>query len=188
MVEVTIQGGQMSQLRKAVRNIENGVPRVLTPAINRSLESGRTTVRREIRKVYVIKQKDIPVTIKRANKSNLQGSVVIEQGMLPLSKFNVRPMFPTKRRRTVFAQVKKLGGMRKLPGAFVAEMPTGYTGPFIRAAGAGRLPVHKLLTIGAPIMASQPAVGPAVSKAMGETLAKRVDHELTRVLASAGGK
>jgi hypothetical protein len=101
--------------------------------------------------------------------------------MLPLSKFTVKPRGVTKRKRPLFAQVKK-GGGGTLGRAFNTY---GGGGPFSRTSET-RLPIKRLMTIGAPIMASQPSVGPETIKKMSETLGKRIDHEMKRVLASAG--
>jgi hypothetical protein len=187
MVAIQVDAKQMKHLRNVVRNIEKDVPKVLAPAINRALDKGRTTVKREIRKVYLIKAKDIPVVVHGANVNRLSGEVVIRQGMLPLNLFKVRPSGVQRRKhkKPVFAQVKRSGG-RIMRSAFVPANVGGYVGPFIRAAGAGRLPIHKLFTIGASIMATQPTVGPEVNKQMGDTLAKRIDHEIERVMAGAG--
>jgi hypothetical protein len=187
MVALQIDAKQLRHLQRVVRHIENGVPKVLAPAINRALDKGRTTVRRQIRKIYVIKSKDIPVAVKGASVSRLSGEIVLKQGMLELNKFKVRPSGVQRRKnkRPVFAQVK-VGGGAVMHGAFVPA-GVGYVGPFIRASGAGRLPMHKLLAIGAPIMATQPTVGPEVNKQMGDTLALRIDHEIDRVLTRAGG-
>jgi Prophage minor tail protein Z (GPZ) len=182
---VTIEARQMKQLQKALVRIKNGVPRVLVPAVNRSLASGQTAVRREIRKIYTIKQKDIPTKLHRARYASPEGHIRIDQGMLGVDKFTHRPMVRTSRRRDLFVQIKKgKGGFVKR--GFVTNR-IGY-GPFQRRSAAPRLPIRKLIAIGAPIMASQPTVGPAANKVIGDTLAKRIDHELKRVLASAGGR
>lgn len=177
----------MQKLTRALSNIQNGVPRALAPAINRALEAGRTTVRREIRKIYLIKQKDIPIKLFRANYTTLRGQLRIAQGMLDATKFNYRPRAVRrgKRQRPIFLQIKK-GGGGYIARSFVAST-RGFTGPFQRRSTAPRLPIRKLLAIGAPIMASQPTVGPAANKTMGDTLAKRIDHEIKRVMATAGG-
>lgn len=174
---------QLEVVRRAVRGIKDGVPKVIAPAINRALASGQTAVRREIRKVYSIKQKDIPTKVKRATRATLKGEIKIEQGMLGAEKFYYRPMFPTKYRKPLFVRIKKQGG-GFVKGGFVSS---GLRGPYQRTQAA-RLPIRRIITIGAPIMASQPNVGPAANKAMGDTLAKRIDHELERVLAGVGGK
>lgn len=182
MVALQIDARQMAKLVRAAENIKKGVPRVLAPAINRALSAGQTAIKREIRKEYLIKAKDIPTHLHRANFSSLAGEIRIEQGMLDITKFKYLPRAVQKRKnkKPLFAQVKKSGG------GIVARGFVSGEGPFQRRSFAPRLPIRKILVIGAPIMATQPKVGPAANKAMGETLAKRIDHEMKRVLASAG--
>jgi len=181
---LTIDARQMNKLVLALGHLKNGVPRALAPAINRALDSGRTVVKREIRKEYVIKASDIPVKVTRAHVSRLEGLITLRDSMLDLAKFKVAPRGLLQRKRVIRAQVKVTGG-GPLPGAFNTRLP--YPGPYIRK-GKSRLPIKKLLAISAPIMASQPTVGPAVIKAMGDTLDKRIDHEIKRVMSQAGGK
>jgi hypothetical protein len=188
MVEIDIDATQLKQLQKTLLGIKDGVPRVVVPAINRSLYSGQTTIKREIRKVYTIKYSDIPTKVQPAKRSpatgEAGGSVTVQQGMLELNKFAFTPRNPGTR-RVMYVTVKK-GRRRPIPHAFTQRMPgSGYLGPFLRK-GPARLPIKKLMTIGAPIMATQPTVGPAVAKEMGDTLDRRLDHELQRVLNSAG--
>jgi len=188
MVVINIDAPQMAKMIRAVDHIENGVPRVLVPAINRTLAKGNTEVKREIRKIYTIKAKDIPTKVRKASAFSgdvVGGDVTVKDTMLDLNKFQFTPRGVTrgKRQRPVKATVRKgAGGF--IRGAFIAAMPSGYLGPF-RRVGPERLPVKKLLAIGAGIMASQPTVGPAVNKAMGDMLDKRIDHEVKRVLAKA---
>jgi hypothetical protein len=173
----------MAKLQRALGNIKDGVPKALAPAINRALASGQTTVKREIRKEYLIKAKDIPTKVHRATRQTLSGQIRIDQGMLDISKFVYRPKAVQRRKnkKPLFVQVKKGGG------GIVARGFVAGTGPFQRRSAAPRLPIRRILTIGASIMATQPNVGPAVNKTMGDTLAKRIDHEIGRVMASAGG-
>jgi hypothetical protein len=182
-VALQIDSRQMAKLQRSLGDIKDGVPKALAPAINRALSSGQTVVKREIRKEYLIKAKDIPTKVHRATRSTLSGEIRIDQGMLDISKFVYRPKAVRrgKKQRPLFVQVKKSGGGIVKRG-FVTS-----SGPFQRRSRASRLPIRRILVIGAPIMASQPSVGPAVNKTMGDTLAKRIDHEITRVLASAGG-
>jgi hypothetical protein len=197
MVTLEIDTRQIAKLQRTLSGIEKGVPKALVPAINRALARGKTVVKRQIRKEYLIKARDIPVEVKRANRATLAGAVIVQQGMLGLDKFKLRPKFNlnqwyakqtgvritphaepkrVKRRKMLFAQVKR-GGGGVIPSAFY--IPSG--GPYKRIS-RHRHPIYKLKTIGAAIMASQPAVGPEVQKEMGDTLAKRIDHEMTRVL------
>lgn len=181
-VAMTIDTGQMRKLERALGHIKGAMPKAFAPAINRALAKGQTTIKREIRKDYLIKAKDIPTAVHRATFSSMKGHILIRQGMLDASKFRYTPKFRGPRNRPLFVQVKKGGG-----GIIKRGFVTGAGAPFQRRSTAPRLPIRKILVIGAPIMATQPNVGPAVNKAMGDTFAMRLDHEIKRVLASAGG-
>jgi hypothetical protein len=181
MLEIKIDAKQLLRLERTVRDIKNGVAKVLAPAINRALANGATTVKREIRKVYTIKAKDIPVKVKKASTNHPVGAVVLADSMLPLEKFQLSG---GTRRRPLRAVVKRgHGGIIK--SGFMATMPTGHTGAF-RRKGPPRLPIKSLLTISAPIMASQPNVAPAVTASMAATLSKRIDHEIKRIMDKEG--
>ena len=177
MVAVEINASQLRKAQKALGHIKNGVPKALVPAINRGLDAGKTVVKREIRKEYLIKAKDIPIHKKGATRSRLGGALVVASGMLHLDKFLVSGGI---KGRPLFARVK-VGGGGEIAHAFRWNLMS------FERVGTPRLPIRRLLTIGAGIMASQPAVGPAANKAMGDTVDKRIDHEIKRVLASAGG-
>jgi hypothetical protein len=186
MVAITIDPRELAKLERAIGHIKGAVPKAISAAINRTLDRGRTTLRREIRKQYLIKQKDIPVKVRRASVSHLGGEVRTDSGMLELAKFKITPKGVQKRahKKPIRAQVKKTSGGKLIKHGFVAQMPSGFVGPFLRKGGT-RLPLKKLLTIGAPIMATQPGVGPAVNKAMGEAFARNVDSQIDRFLKAA---
>lgn len=183
-VALQIDAKQMKKLERALGRIKDGVPKALAPAINRALATGQTTVKREIRQVYFIKAKDIPTAVHRATYSSMSGHIMVRQGMLDASKFYYKPLArqPNLKKTPLFVRIKKGGG-----GIIARGFVTDDKGPFQRRSSAPRYPIRKILTIGASIMASQPSVGPAVNKKMGETFAKRIDHEIKRVMASAGG-
>src|SRR5215471_5651907 len=187
MVDIVINAEDMRKLARIPDRIKDGAIKALVPAINRALDGGRTVIRREIRKEYEIKQKDIPMTVHRASHKGVayRGDIEIKDEMLDLSKFKVTPrgVQHSKRRRVIRVAVRK-GALKALPGAFNVQASSGYLGPFVRK-GHTRLPIKKLLAIGAPIMASQPSVGAEANKVMGDTFAKRLDHEIARVMTAA---
>ena len=180
MVTINIDPSQLKRLTKVLSHIKDGAPKVLSQSINRALNKGRTEIRREIRKEYVIKQKDIPIRVVGSTPIRLGGAIIIKDTMLDLGKFKIRPLGVQRRKnkRPIHAQVRTRGG-GNIPHAFMTTLP--YPGPFVRR-GQERLPIKKLVTIGAPIMASQPKVGAAANKAIGDTLAKEVDRNIKRML------
>lgn len=186
MVALTIDSKQLRKLERALGDIKGGVPKALRGAINKTLNTGRTVIRREIRKEYLIKQKDIPIKVHGASSGSAQigGFIRLDDGMMPLNKFKVQPRGVQRRKnkRPLFAQVKK-GAGGTMPGAFFIPA----TGPFVRVHGAARFPIKFLRTISAPIMATQPSVGPAANQAMGVALDKNIDNQIVRIMAQAGG-
>jgi len=183
MVSINIDAKQMEQMAKQVAHIKDGVPRVMAAAINRALSKGKTVVKKEIRKVYMIKARDIPIAVVRATFTRMNGHVLIQSGMLPLSDFPHTPRVRTARTsgKPIKVTVKK-GQGGKLRTGFLTTFKSGHIGIYKRI-GKEPLPIQELRSIGAPIMAAQPQVGPAASKAISETFAQRLDHEIKRVLA-----
>jgi len=182
MVQIQIDGRQIDKLVRVLAHIKNGVPKALSPSINRALNKGRTVVRREIRKQYIIKQKDIPIRVIGSTTSTLSGAIILQQGMINLGKFKV-----TGGRRGRGGKVQPLFAQVKVGGGGIIGRAFRLPPDIYARKGPSRLPIKKLLAIGAPIMASQPTVWPAVQKAMGDTLATEIDRNMKRVLAAAGG-
>jgi hypothetical protein len=186
MVGLTIDTKQMQRLERAIGHIQGGVPKAVAGAINRTLNKGRTEAKREIRKIYEIKAKDIAIRVRGASAARQKGEIRIEGGMKKLIEFKVRPKTLARkggRRRIITATVRR-GKGGAIPRGFIAKMSSGHIGVFTRA-GKERLPIGERLSIGSPIMATQPTVGPAVNKAMGDSLAKHMDQQINRVLKGA---
>jgi hypothetical protein len=186
MVAIQIDARELQKLQKQIAHIKGAVPRATSIAVNRALNKGRTEVKREIRKIYEIKAKDIPVQVVGASVVRPYGYVTLKQGMLDLNKFKVQPKGVQHKtpRRPIKATVRRgRGGM--IAHGFVAAMPSGYTGPFVRV-GKSRHPIRKLLAISSAIMASQPSVAPAVEKAMTDTMALSMNQQIKRILKPKG--
>jgi len=181
MVQIVVDSRDLLKLVTSLDKVKNGVERALAPAINTALANGRTVIKREIRKQYTIKAKDIPITLHRASYKHLVGEFRIDQGMLPLEKFELHPRGFTHKRKLIFARVKRGKGGYLRHNAFF--IPRG--GPYHRL-GPERYPIAKMVTISAAIMASQPEVENATRESMGFTLEKRINHEIERVLATSG--
>jgi len=183
MVEIELDAGAVKKVIKTIGFIKNGVPRVLVPSINRAVNHGRTVMKREIREDYTIKAADIPVRTRYANPLNLGGAVWIKQGMLGLEKFKHTPKNPPKHPRMVHAEVR-IGKGGNIPHGFVQRMPNAFVGIFTRV-GKARLPIKRLLAIGASIMASQPHVRNKVISEMRSTFVRRMDYHMERLLKAA---
>lgn len=179
---ITVDANQLRKLERLLGHIKDGVPKALSGAINRTVNKGRTEVKREIRKVYEIKAKDIPVRVVGSSRTRLSGAVIVADHMLALKQFRIRPPGVQRARKRIITATVRKGKGGAIPHGFVAQMESGHIGVFTRV-GKSRLPIRERLAIGAPIMANQPSVGPAVNKAMADTLAKAIDQQIKRVQA-----
>jgi hypothetical protein len=182
---IVIDTRELARVRRRLGKVKGGANKALSQAINRTVRSGRTELSRGVRAVYLIKQKDLYSTLKIRNASpgNLGAEIrSTYSGMLKLYDFKVSPKTPNSGQR-VHAQVR-VGGGGSISDGFIGQMASGHIGVF-RRSGPSRLPVQELRTISAPIMISQADVSEPVGQKMDETFKKRIDHEISRLLAGA---
>jgi len=116
-------------------------------AINRTLPLARKRERQAIAARYNLKLSEINrhLVLRRASarKGKLSGEVAARGKRVPLIRFKggtKRPFSEMRNRPRVGARAKVLtqGRLKIIPGAFVARMPSGYVGIYIRAAkGSG---------------------------------------------------
>ena len=192
---ITVEAGDLHKTAKALAHIKGATPKALALAMNRAIKKGRTELSKETRKIYTIKQKDLYSTLTLQNASG--GSLGAEirsrySGMLKLYDFKVAPRGVQRRGRRPVTATVRVGGGGTMAGGFVARMPTGHLGVFIRSSGS-RMPskpwkesINELHTISAPIMVSQPEVEGPTQEAIQAEFSKRLDHEIKRVLKGAG--
>jgi hypothetical protein len=139
---------------------------VINKATVRTLNKVATTIRatasREIRNAgYGLKAATIKnqLTIKRAIRGNLVAMVIASGRPIPLIEYNAR-----QTAKGVSVLVKE--GRKIIAHAFIATMPSGHTGVFIRKGKDHRKKVlnGRTLWTGLPI---QELFGPGVPKAFG---------------------
>jgi hypothetical protein len=180
---ITVSAEKMEYAERMLRNIPGAAKRAAANAINRASESARTEAARKVRELYYIKQSDVTSTIKlyRATPEDLSSVVVSRGNLLALSKFRVTPSQPQpNRRRPIIVRVKRgSGGI--ITGAFVARMSSGHIGVFNRI-GKTRLPIIQRYGPSVPQMLGNPSVTNWVEQKAYETLDKRLDHEINRIL------
>lgn len=181
MIELTAE--QIEKAERALENIPDGVPKVIVRAINRAAESARTEASRKVREKYYVKHSDVISTIKiyKASPADYSATIISKGHVLALPKFRVTPREPEpKRKKSIIVRVKR-GGGGPLPGAFVAQMKSGHVGVFKRV-GKPRLPIEQKYGPSVPQMLGSPSVSQWIEEKAQETLEKRLDHEINRLL------
>lgn len=174
-----MEGYQRDTLDKAVVN-----------ALNRCAEMAKTEAARQIKdKGYNFKASKIKevIAIKRASTGHLTATLRVKRKPTPLIDFDARQ---TKKGVSVKVQKKRA----VIEHAFIATMPTGHRGVFVRKDGGKRIYRHK----GGKVVSSQlpirelygPSVGgayaneqiqAAMARSIAENFEARLRHELTRL-------
>lgn len=113
------------------------------------------------------------------------GTVTFAGYKLPLYRFNVTPTLPIQRAE-VKAAVMRGNGQTPFAHAFIARMKSGHTGMFERETGRS-FPVTEFMAQSTAQMAGNEEVLEQVSEKAQETVNKRIEHEITRILNGYGG-
>lgn len=167
--------------------------------INRTIgdfkSRGPGWVSQEVVKEYNIKKKDVNETkkgVKNAGKIRVGGvsldniEIIYQGRLLTPTHFSMKP---TARPAgnvpyVVSAQIKKSEG-RKALGSKVFLAKSGGEGttqiPFQRV-GAARLPIKPIKTVSVPQMITNETVSENIHKRISEELAKRLEHNMNRIL------
>lgn len=165
--------------------IKGALPKVQSNAINRSLVSARAEAVRSVRQEYAIGADAVRKTIvvRIASMANPVGCILSSGSPIALSKFDVSPKRPQggKNQTPVTVRVKLAGGRKPIKHAFVAKVSSGHIGVFIRA-GKKRYPIKQLYGPSVPQMLGSEKVSKKIEAKAMETLDKRLDHEINRVL------
>lgn len=184
MIEITSE--QIDRIHTLLGGIKNAPQKVLYNVLNRTVTNVKTTSSREVRKTYKIKSSDLTarqnVRISKAGPSNLEASIEFGGNMIPLMKFDVTPKQP--QRKAVSASVLTSGGKKQLIHAYVANLKYG-VGVFERETSK-RESSRELYGPAAAVMVDNKEVLQKVQDNAIETIDKRVEHEISRILNGYG--
>lgn len=189
----------VDEVERRLSQITDKSKLVMMRAMNRTASTIATTEKREVSARYFITQKSVAETlrIEKASTSNLSAKVVSKGKRMGLEKFKVSPLRPVKMTkggkkspRVYKAAVRKNQGLKLLSGIdvdgktnkpFVAIMKNGHAGVFFRET-LKNYPIKSIMGPSVPDVAGSKAVMEVITKKANETLEKRIEHELSRVM------
>lgn len=128
------------------------INRAISSTINKVATQTRTAISKEVRTVYNVKAKAVKdaTTLRRARVGDNEAFVFGTGKRIPLRDFGAR-----QTRIGVTVKVKKAGGRKRLPSAFVVQSIGGNV--FLRETRR-RLPIRKLVGPAIPQMITSPDV------------------------------
>lgn len=177
---IEINAKVIKDVERRLGQYKSKAPIVLYLALNRAASNLNTNLKRETRKRYVIKQKDIKLAVTKASRFKLSAVVKSEGERIPLDKFKVSPNVPRHKNppKSLKVQVKK-DGIKELFHAFVVNINGNKV--FERRDKA-HLPIDKLFGPAIPQMIRNKETVEYAEKEAIKTYEKRLDHEIKRVL------
>lgn len=140
MVQVDIRIDPVSwrRMRRLLAAVPQGMPRVVSRAINKTAVSARAKVVRALAGLTGLRQKDIRdrMRIRKATYRRWWARIHISPRRIPLIRFGARQ---TRKGVTYRGEGRK---RQLVPGAFIATMPGGELGVFKRSTGQS-LPIYE---------------------------------------------
>lgn len=180
---IEIRNEQIERVNLILGGIRKAPNKAFYNAINRALSTVRSKSGKAIRETYRIKQSDITsnqnMKLKRASISNLEGKIEFAGGVIPLMKFKVTPSEP--KRKSVSVSVLRTESAKRLQSAYVANLGKYGVGVFERATSK-RASSQQLFGPSTAHMMSNDNVLQKVEAAAQETIDKRIEHEISRIL------
>lgn len=149
----------------------------LVRALNKMAEQVLVAGSREVRKAgYNLKAADIKraMRVKRASQGNLTATVIASGRPLPIIQYGAR-------QTAKGVTVNVLSGRKLIPGAFIATMPTGHTGVFVRKPGGKHVKVKRAGKASWHQLPIRELFGPAIPDALANAGVRDAVQELIRV-------
>ena len=181
-IEITIPEHQIMGIEQQLENIPKETPHVIRRALNRSLTTMQTAAKKEVRERYHIKAGHIQehLSTEKATTSNLQVRLQGKGRPIPLDRFKYSPRTPNPKRKKPISVAVKKDGNKSLPGAFVTDSNGN---KIFKRVGKKRLPIERLYGPSLPQMMNANEIPENVKIAGLDTFEKRVNHDVSRILA-----
>lgn len=181
-IELTVPERQIQAIEEQLEQIPTQTPHIIRRALNRSLTTMQTTAKREVREQYHIKATHIQdhLSSQKATTSNLQVRLQGKGRPIPLDHFKYSPKTPNPRRKKAISVAVKKDGNKPLPGGFVVDINGN---KIFKRVGKKRLPIDRLFGPSLPQMIDGNEIPENVKTAGMDTFEKRVDHDVSRLLA-----
>lgn len=189
MSKVVLDTSHLNRIVEGLKGFEKEMPKAYVSALNRTLDRVYSRVGSNVIEHYKVSSKEIKqsLTKNKASYSRPRAFIRIRSSRYALGRFLRGGLKSTAKKARV--KVKKAAGFKPVGGdpvAFVQKTPDGNT-HVMRRRGKGRYPIDVLRTISPTQMVENLDVMDKIMKDAGETLQKRVEHEINYRLKKVRG-
>jgi len=141
--QITIFSNIEAQKKNLLRFTAIGVERATFRALNKTGAKANTILKRDISKSYNLAQKEFAANLKqiKGGPGRLQYQIRGTGKQIPIIKVK-----GAKKQTSLGVRINTGSGSQVLRGHFIATMPSGHTGVFLRKSGAKHKPRRNLTT------------------------------------------
>lgn len=178
----------LKQFKGSMKKMDAGIRDALRHSVNRASQQAKTAAARKIRERYVVKHGAVlkQLGFSRAARKTARAELKAKGYVIPLIEFGGPKRITKRKMKFVKVKVLRQGGKLAYRGAFIQlsrswKEENRRLGVFMRK-GTKRYPIKELYGPSIPSMLAHPEVKEAAREVYGETMLKRVPHELNRAL------
>jgi len=212
MIKLDIHAEEsFARIHEMLRDFPGGVEKATRGVISRATTTARATTLKGITSVYDIQAKDVRdrerTTINMRTQTvdgGIVGVITFSGNKIPLYRFGVSHKTPKSQGHKVPVKIgerwvmaspgipvkareKKASPMKQSRTAFIATMSNGHTGIFDRK-NKGSSKITERMGASTAEMAQNANVLNEVETATMETIVKRTEREITRIINGYGGR
>ena len=206
---IEVNAAQLEKIEMILSGVPGGAEKAIKSVISRVQSTMRTTAVKGITKVYDIKQADVTdkkntnIKLKRTNDTDgVVGSVIFSGNKIPLYRFGISHKAPKRKPRKalinfggrrawvnpgvpVRARLLKSSTKKLFANSFIAKKRNGHYSMFERM-GLASQPIREIPGASTAEMAERDEILDKIEAAAMDTIDKRVEHEITRILNGHG--
>lgn len=179
---------QMQEAQTLLQGLPGGAEKAGVRALNRAITTAQTASSYKARKVYTITRDAFKkgMKIKKARRGDLLARLSSRSTRRELIDFEVSPATIQRGKKSgqLEVAVKRAGGLKPLPGAFVERGRNDGRLHVLKREGKERYPLHIKYGPSPSEMLAGEDVVPYVEKRAKEMMVKRLEHEIDRLLST----
>ena len=182
-VKVRVNGFDILKVERELGNMSRKTPSVFSRSMNRAIQNMRTSANKKTRETYHLKASQINETmrVRKSSASRLYAEVKSSGKLIGLEKFSMSPRSPSSKGKSKIRVAVKRGPKKSIERSFIRGFESGKNIVMQRETKK-RLPIRRLVGPSIPQVMNNEAAVKFVQKQGHETLQKRLDHEIARLV------
>ncbi|MBR1602930.1 MAG: phage tail protein [Synergistaceae bacterium] len=171
---------------RALAHVKGGFNQAVSRSLNRTIDSLKSAAARETKQRYFVSVGEVKKSfaLRKSTLNSLNAELISRGRRKSLKDYKLTPKAAPKHRKRDYVKgaVKREGGLKPLPGAFLVKGRNGYR-PVYRT-GRGRYDLKGLASPAVPQIVKNEDTLKALEQDAEQVFNKRMTHEVLRLLGA----